>query len=99
MSLQHDYDLPEVAHEDQSAETRTEIYQLQAKPDVKDLVKVLGMLLRLCVTLVETNPKYRRYYTPVQIDQLIRLLRYYLEHDNMKHWRKATTAFENYGNR
>jgi len=38
MSLQYDYDLPEVAHEDQSAETRTDIYQLQAKSDVKDLV-------------------------------------------------------------
>ena len=69
MSLQYDYDLPEVAHEGQPAETRTDIYQLQAKSNVKDFVKVLGMLFRLCATLVETNPKYRRYYTPAQIDR------------------------------
>jgi len=99
MSLQYDYDLPEVAHEDRPAETRTDTYQLQAKPDVKFFVKVLGMLFRLCATLVVTDPKYRRYYTPAQIGRAIRILIYHLECDNMKHWRKATTTFENYGNR
>ncbi|KEQ71256.1 hypothetical protein M436DRAFT_65408 [Aureobasidium namibiae CBS 147.97] len=84
---------PEVAHEDQPAETRTYIHQLQAKSDMKDLVKVLGMLFRLCATLVGTNPKYRRHYTPAQIDRTIMILRYHLEHDSMKHWRKTTTAF------
>jgi len=57
------------------------------------------MLFRLCATLVEIIPKYRRYYTPAQIDRAIRILRYQLEQDIMKHWRKTTIAFKDYGNK